>query len=54
MRTSMVIAAMVLTGALAPALFAGGAVEWTSDFEAAKKAAAEQKKQLFLEFTAEW
>ncbi|MCB9894367.1 MAG: hypothetical protein H6839_07955 [Planctomycetes bacterium] len=56
MRVSTAVGALLLAGLLAPALFAaeGGAVKWTSDFEAAKKSAAEQKKRLFIEFTAEW
>jgi hypothetical protein len=53
MRTSCFVA-LLLAGLLAPALAAGGAVKWTSDYEAAKKTAAEQKKRLFIEFTAEW
>jgi len=54
MRTASLSVALLFAGLLAPVLAAGGAVEWTSDFEAAKKTAAEQKKRIFIEFTAEW
>ncbi|MCA8918172.1 MAG: hypothetical protein KDB32_03775 [Planctomycetes bacterium] len=56
MRTSHVIGALMLATVLGTALTAAeeGAVKWTSDFEAAKKTAAEQNKKLFIEFTAEW
>lgn len=56
MRLNRVVGALLLAGLLAPALAAGegAAVKWMSDFEAAKKVAVEQKKNLFVEFTAEW
>jgi hypothetical protein len=54
MRIANFAVALLLAGLLAPVLAADGAVKWTSDFEAAKKTATEQKKRLFIEFTAEW
>lgn len=56
MRISHVIGVLMLAAVIGSALTAAedGAVKWTSDFEAAKKTAAEQNKMLFIEFTAEW
>ena len=54
MRVANFAVALLLAGLLAPVLFAGGAIKWTSDLEAAKKTAEEQKKKLFIEFTASW
>lgn len=45
------LAAMVAV--LAPVLAAGG-VSWETNYDAAVKKAKDEKKKLFIEFTAEW